>query len=63
MTGLVGNAFAVDNWHDFYQLSIRRNEQKVKKTKERWFSSEHQKWESDNLDVLEGAHLMAETKS
>ena len=38
MRGLTENEFAVKNWKDYYNLSLKRAEEGLNQTKETWFS-------------------------
>lgn len=46
MQGLTGNEYAIDSWKDYYQLSLKRAEEGLKNSKQKWFNTEHDRWQS-----------------
>ena len=52
----------MNNWKDYYQLSMQKTEAGVEATKEKWFEGAHQRWMQANEKVLERAHLDTEFK-
>ena len=53
----------MNNWKDYYNLSMMRNEQGINRTTTKWFATEHGNWAAKNQGVLEVAHLQAEHQS
>ena len=59
-TGLKGNEYAVNNWDDYYHISLKRAEQGMDKAKDRWFSTQHSQWAAKNKGILENTHFAFE---
>ena len=44
--GLQSNEYAINNWSDFYNISLKRAEQGLTQTKDKWFNTQHSEWQT-----------------
>ena len=63
MNGIKANDYAVSNWKEYYELSLKHAESGVKHAKEQWFNNTHKQWQLHNKCNLEPAHIGAELLS